>query len=192
MRFARQTRPCHNPTMDENRYPQRKSPRLQDYDYSQDGAYFVTICTHQKRHLFGKIADGVMMLNRMGNIAASYWAEIPNHHGNVELDLYVVMPNHVHGIVIINHEWEGGYKTLGNAGAEYIPPVMKKRPQLSTIIATYKAAVTRKIKNSDLKIWQRSYHDHIIRNESSLNKIREYVLNNPALWEKDRFYSGVK
>ena len=165
--------------MNGKNYPQRKSPRMRDYDYSQDGTYFVTLCTHHKSHLFGYIVDGVMVLNQLGDIAASCWAEIPNHHENVELDLYVVMPNHLHGIVIINHEWISGERNIP-----------QNRPRLSTIIATYKGAVTRKVKKPNLKIWQRSYHDHIIRNESSLNTIREYVMYNPALWEKDTFYSG--
>ena len=180
--------------MDDKPLPQRKSPRLRGYDYAQEGAYFVTICTADRAHLFGQIIDGAMVLNGAGHIARSCWTEIPDHYPNVELDFYVIMPNHVHGIIVIHDDVAsptGGrdisrpYEN-GDVGTPYMasvsPKTNPKRPALGTIIDTYKAAVTRKINNPDLKIWQRSYHDHIIRNESSLNKIREYVLYNPARW----------
>ncbi|MCA9915636.1 MAG: transposase family protein, partial [Anaerolineae bacterium] len=80
---------------------QRRSPRLQGYDYSQSGAYFVTICTHERAHLFGVVADGEMVLNRAGEIAQERWFALPDHHNGIELDAFVVMPNHIHGIIIL-------------------------------------------------------------------------------------------
>lgn len=81
--------------------PQRKSPRLQGYDYSQPGAYFVTICTHQRLHCFGEVIEGSMNLNRLGEIASELWFALPQHHPGIELDAFVVMPNHIHGIIVL-------------------------------------------------------------------------------------------
>jgi putative transposase len=153
--------------------PQRKSPRLQDYDYSQSGAYFVTICTHQRSQLFGTIENGEMTLNAKGEIAAECWQAIPKHYPDVDLDVYVVMPNHVHGIVIIQGE-NTVFKTV-----------------LGRVINAYRGAVTakiRKLTKSKVIVWQGRYHDHIIRNEAGLNHIRNYVHHNPESWEKDLFY----
>ncbi|MBI1280876.1 MAG: hypothetical protein GC179_22320 [Anaerolineaceae bacterium] len=172
-------------------FPIRRSPRLQGYDYSQEGAYFVTICTHGREHQFGVIQDGEFNPSAIGTIAFEDWQMITSHYPSVELDLFVVMPNHVHGIVFL-------------VGAEFIPPAanqpspISKYGFLSQVIAGYKAGVTRRVNKLDnptgrinpapTKIWQRSFHDHIIRNDGELNRIREYVMNNPKLWEQDRFY----
>ena len=194
--------------MNDKPLPQRKSPRLRGYDYSQSGAYFVTICTQRRQQLFGDVLDGEMILNDYGKIAAACWTAIPDHHTNVELDLYVIMPNHVHGIVVINDGYDSSTadriypvptKNRDHVGTRYIASGAKnranpnrKRPTLGTIIGTYKAAVTRRINRNmnqpNAKIWQGRYHDHIIRNEKSLNKLREYTLHNPALWADDRYY----
>lgn len=162
--------------------PQRKSPRLQGYDYSQSGAYFVTICSHQRQHIFGHIKDSVMILSEAGKIAEARWLALPQHHADMELDAFVLMPNHVHGIVIIH----------GEAPA---PPMTNHlRPKsLGTIIGSYKSSVTRHIRDtlSEFEneiIWQERYHDHIIRNENELNIIRQYVYSNPARWQNDQFY----
>ncbi|MEL6269261.1 MAG: transposase [Chloroflexota bacterium] len=152
--------------------PQRKSPRLQGYDYSQAGAYFITICTHNRVHLFGTIADAEMVTTSAGNIATERWFALPQHHASIELDGFVVMPNHVHGILVFPDD-----------GAL----------NLSTVMQSYKSSVTRHIRKAllqpDLKIWQMRFHDHIIRNERDLNNIRHYVQTNPAGWEEDTFYS---
>jgi REP element-mobilizing transposase RayT len=156
--------------MSENRYPQRKSPRLRGYDYSQSGAYSVTICTYKWAHLFGYITDGMMALHPIGRVAADCWAAIPNHFDAVELDLAVVMPNHVHGIIVL----AGGGAALG------------------TITGSYKAAVTRIARrrfSAPKTIWHTRYYDHIIRNEGALDHIRKYIASNPARWQADRLYS---
>lgn len=159
--------------------PQRKSPRLQGYDYSSDGMYFVTICTYQRELMFGDVFNGEMQLSDIGELAEWHWNDLPNHFSSVELDMFVVMPNHVHGIIIITD------------GMDAIPTVQSKRPTLGTIVGTYKAAVTRQARrklNFMSRIWQSSYYDHIIRKESNLSYIRRYVLYNTAKWEEDGFH----
>jgi putative transposase len=152
----------------------RKSPRLQGYDYSQSGAYFITICSYQRQHLFGEIIKGEMFPNDLGAIAVEVWDAIPIHYPDTELDAFVVMPNHVHGILCLIGE-NKNFKTV-----------------LGRVINAYKGAVTARVSkmNSAIgKVWQSRYHDHIIRNEKSLNYIREYVANNPQRWEADTFYT---
>lgn len=163
-------------------YPQRKSPRLQGYDYAQAGAYFVTICTHERYSWFGHIREGKMVVNRFGITAQSCWEQIPAHFPTVEVDAYVVMPNHVHGIVILADN----------------PPTTDqspKTPTLGTIIGSYKSAVTRLMRTGlpadVVLVWQPRYHDHIIRNERDLERIRAYIKDNPAQWEKDTFYERL-
>ena len=184
----------------------RKSPRLQGYDYSQEGAYFVTICTHRRAHLFGEIVDGEMRLSAMGSMAESCWVEIPAHFPHVELDAYVIMPNHVHGILAIMDaptspqspdpvRRDEACLVLDKPENLTLSPRPKgvKPGSLGAVVGSYKSAVTRRIhRQMDdpvVKIWQGRYHDHIIRDEISLNKLREYILYNPAGWEDDTFYS---
>ena len=151
-------------------FSQRKSPRLQGYDYSLAGAYFITICTHQREYLFGDVVAGEMHLNQNGKIAAERWLALPHHHNDVILDLFVIMPNHMHGIIMLDNT------------------------SLSTIVGSYKSSVTRHIRQSNddahLSVWQPRFHDHIIRNEADLNRIREYVHHNPARWSEDTYFSG--
>lgn len=160
--------------------PIRRSPRWKDYDYSQEGAYFVTICTHQREWLFGEVANGEMHLSPSGEIAQQTWTELASHYPTVELDESVVMPNHVHGILVIKR---AGFNPAPTHG-------------LSEIVRGYKSLVTRQI-NAHYQVpgsvvWQRSYYDHIIRNEASLNAIRQYVLTNPERWEQDQLYREQK
>jgi REP element-mobilizing transposase RayT len=153
--------------------PQRKSPRLQGYDYSQSGAYFITICTHQRQNLFGEVIDGVMHCSQAGDIAMACWHIIPNHYPAVELDAFVVMPNHIHGILVLDGDGKQ-FKTV-----------------LGRVINGYKGAVTARIReqiDSNLVAWQGRYHDHIIRDERGLNLIRAYVENNPAKWSNDSLF----
>lgn len=155
--------------------PQRKSPRLQGYDYSQSGAYFVTICTYQRLHLFGSIDNEIMHLNTAGEIVAACWQTIPTHYPDVELDAFVVMPNHMHGILVLYGD------------------NLAFRTMLGRVINAYKGAVTARFRQqaTDSHIWQTRYHDHIIRSEANLNHIRNYVATNPARWAEDTFY-GVE
>jgi len=153
-------------------FPQRKSPRLKDYDYSLSGGYFVTICSHQKQHVFGRVKDTKMQLSDIGQLAHDHWTKTPDHFPSVVLSDYVVMPNHVHMIL-------------------FLKETHTQKPKLGTIIGTYKAAVTRIAKlefEFTDTLWQTLYHDHIIRNDVDLTRIRDYVQTNPARWEADTFY----
>lgn len=162
----------------------RKPNRLKGYDYSQDGYYFITTCIRDRLEYFGEIKDGEMLLNEYGKIVQQCWCDLINHYWNCELDEFVVMPNHLHGIVIINnHNFVGiDFKS--------VPTGMKqKQYSLSNIIQGFKIFSSRKINEQNPKIlsrWQRSFYDHIIRNEESLYKIREYIRNNPLRWDLDR------
>ena len=168
-------------------FPQRKNPRLQEYDYAQEGMYFVTICTHQRIYYFGHIQEDTMQLNAMGVIAHQEITNIRTYWESVEVDSFIVMPNHVHLIVTFNHAV--GTAFLPSA-AQPETDTQKHVPALAHVIGNYKAGVTRRIRlelaHSKFKVWQTRFHDHIIRNETSLNQIRQYVSQNPALWEKDR------
>ncbi|HAT73660.1 MAG: CRISPR-associated integrase [Candidatus Moranbacteria bacterium GW2011_GWF2_36_839] len=160
----------------------RKSNRLENFDYSQNGMYFVTICTKGREELFGEIIDGKIILNELGIIVLKNLQEIPNYFENIFLDRYIIMPNHLHLIVEIN-------KSI--VGAVHEPPLQKRRNMLiPKIIGKFKMLSAKEIniltKNSGNPLWQRNYYDHIIRNEISLNKIREYILTNPGRWERDR------
>jgi len=181
-----------------------ESARLKGWDYASPGWYFVTICTRQMEPFFGDVVDGEMQLSPVGKAARAFWAEIPDHHPNVELDEYVIMPNHMHGIVVIK---EPAVETPPTANVETPPTVETRyiaslqRPDsasaaksrgrsLSVIIGTYKAAVTRWAGWNGWPdfAWQPRFHDHIIRDEGSLRRIQHYVVNNPAQWEVDRYH----
>ena len=157
-----------------NDLPYRKSPRLKDYDYSTEGAYFITICTRRRSHLFGEISNDEMTLNPLGKLAQHYWAAVPDHYPTAEIGEFVVMPNHMHAILFL------------------IDNPTTPRVFLATIIGAYKGSVTRqahRLLDIEGSIWQRSFHDHIIRDEKSFVMIQEYVQQNPLRWEKDTFYS---
>ena len=150
----------------ENRkFTDRKHPRLKNYDYSTENYYFVTICTHEKKCIFGFPKE----LNKHGKIAQMGIENIPVHYEGVEVQKFVIMPNHVHMIV-------------------HLPSNMFN---LSMIIGQYKAFVTKNIRESDpnMTVWQRSFHDHVIRNQQSFEKIWQYIEGNPSKWEEDCFYS---
>jgi putative transposase len=179
----------------------RKSIRLPEYDYSQPGAYFVTICAHNRECLFGDIAKDVKILNRFGNIVEEEWKRSETIRSEIQLDEFTVMPNHLHGIVwIINtHSVGATVRSPHHIPNKFIskrersPLHTSRGPKpksLSSFIAGFKSICkTRinKIRNTPGKpVWQRNYHEHIIRNENELNKIREYILNNHLKWETDR------
>jgi REP element-mobilizing transposase RayT len=165
--------------------PQRKSPRLKGYDYSQEGAYFVTLCTHQRANLFGAVLNEAMMLSEIGVIADAELINLVRYwDGLVDVDLFVVMLNHIHAIIIL---------TGMSSSASAQPDTQKRVPTLGNVVGSYKSRVTRRVREMssvpDLVIWQRRYHDHIVRNETSLNQIRAYIINNPALWQRDVFFT---
>jgi len=165
----------------------RRSIRLQGYDYSQAGAYYVTIVTWQRDFLFGGIVDGEMKLNQRGKIVEECWQAIPEHFPNVELGAYVIMPNHVHGIIVIVDNRRGAiYRApTGESNTEKFGKPIKS--SLPTIMRTYKAAVTRIIGKelNETGIWQRNYYEHVIRNEKDFQNKTDYIEANPLLWHED-------
>jgi len=167
----------------------RRSIRLQGYDYSLPGAYFITICTEKRICLFGNIIYGKMVLNEYGKIAQQCWLNIPLHYQNVELNEFVVMPNHIHGIIIIN-DTVGAIHEL----PQQKTPQQRRLMTLPKIIGRFKMNSAKQLnqlrQTSGLSVWQRNYYEHIIRNEFEFNKIREYIINNPLKWELDKHHSN--
>jgi REP element-mobilizing transposase RayT len=168
----------------------RRSIRLRHYDYAQAGAYFVTVCTQNRECLFGKIVDRTMVLSDAGKMIQMVWNKLPIHYDGVDIDQFIVMPNHVHGILV-----------LVGAGPRACPDLKTGRPQgvaptisLPDVMHRFKSFTTKQyrigINQSQWspfpgKLWQRNYYEHIIRGEEDLYKIREYIVNNPAGWDKD-------
>ena len=157
----------------------RRSIRLPHYDYVQPGAYFVTICTKNRVCLLGDIVDEKIRLSDQGTITLRCWTEIAQHFSGVETDAFVVMPNHVHGILTINPHSVGA-ETMGARTA----------PLLGRMVAYFKYQSTTCInelcKRPAVPVWQRNYYEHVIRNEEELNSIRQYIIDNPKQWELDR------
>ena len=159
----------------------RNSTRLKGYDYTQAGAYFVTICTHQRLLYF---EDETIRV-----IAEDCWKEIPAHHPAVVLDEWVIMPNHIHGILILDDapSRRGVQLNAPTAIASGISGISPRKDTLAIVVRTYKAAVTTACRRQGMSSfgWQRNYHDHIIRSERELNAVREYIQHNPLQWELD-------
>jgi putative transposase len=190
----------------------RRSIRLEDYDYSQAGGYFVTMVTWQRESLFGKVMNGEMTLNRYGEIVLKWWNEIPVHFQNVETGAFVIMPNHVHGIIFIlerrgtvshpvgvpvpKDDGENSISQNNNAvgitqGGE-TPPLrtFEGTPTLGQIVAYFKYQSTKEMNKVEdastvTKFWQRNYHEHVIRNEKDLQNKADYIEANPLLWGED-------
>ena len=178
---------------DPYKFHTRRSIRLQDYDYTREGVYFITICSHEKRCLFGRIDTEMMELNRYGKIVQACWDEISNHYPQVDLDYFVVMPNHIHGIFVIN-EGSGmiyhATTTSSPTKREFSKPIAGS---ISTIIGTFKAGVTRqinRISEISIKVWQRNYYERIIRTEEELMQTRHYIITNPQNWKKDSLFNS--
>ena len=171
----------------------RRSIRLKGYDYSQAGAYFVTVCIKERHCLFGKISEGNITLSEIGAVARDLWLRIPEHFGNVRLDEFVVMPNHLHGIIIIDNNNDVGVQYPDNdVRVQYIEPLPNQFQKIipksiGSIIRSYKAAVTRQCNrnNKEHFRWQRNYYDHVIRNDESLSRIRDYIVQNLSKWDDD-------
>jgi putative transposase len=171
----------------------RRSIRLPNYDYSQNGAYFVTICTVNREHFFWNIVEGTkycaptVQLTDFWKIAEQCWHEIPDHYPYVELDAFVVMPNHLHGIISI----VGAQYFVSNE--EPINEFQKIIPwSISSIVRGYKIGVTKRCREISpwIEIWQWNFYEHIIRDEADLNRIREYIMNNPINWSDDEMNNG--
>lgn len=180
----------------------RQTTRLPYWDYRNSGAYFVTICTKNKEHYFGEIANGCMQYSPIGAIADVLWSEIKNRHDNIELGEFVIMPNHMHGIVMLDNDdnlYDDNLEILHNLNVRTghaLSVLGENRFQnigknsLSSIIGGYKSAVSKHANRLNLPFaWQARFHEHIIRDEQSFLQISDYVIHNPAKWELDRFFS---
>lgn len=182
----------------------RHSIRLRGYDYSLSGAYFVTVCAHDRECLFGAIVDSEMRLSEAGQVVRSVWEELPKRFPSIKLDTAVVMPNHFHGIVVLTDTpvvgagsprpisgFPGTEDEAGNNGVEKqggeTPPL---RATLGQIVGYFKYQSTKKINQvrglAGHPLWQRNYYEHVIRNEDDLAAVRQYIADNPMKWEQDR------
>ena len=205
--------------------PQRRAMRLRDYDYSQPGAYFLSICAQHRKCLFGTIIDGQMRLNEIGEIVVECWSRIPQHFPSVELGEYVIMPNHIHGIIESNivgarspRPIEAEHSTPPTVGArsphpteveQSIYPTVGARsprptentknhtdeirsPALGKIVAYFKYQSTKHINQHHntpgTRIWQRNYYDHVIRDDTDLQRICQYIQDNPMKWALDQLH----
>jgi len=183
----------------------RRSIRLPGYDYAQDGAYFVTICTQERLCVFGQIDNGQILMHDPGRIAYDCLRAIPGHFPSVVLDEFVVMPNHVHFVVVLGRRGEAclalNSTTNSNTGgddirATHASPLQTnvespgpRSGSIGAIVGSYKSAVTKQINELrgtlGARLWQRNYYERIIRSDAELNRIREYVVQNPATWDTD-------
>ena len=176
---------------DANGQRQRRSIRLQGYDYSQSGVYYVTVCTRERQCLFGAVMDGQMQLNAAGQILQSVWESLPQFYEGVESDAFVVMPNHVHGIIIIRAAVGAIHESpLRSASSTPSRILDRRRMLLSKIIGRFKMVSAKQINvqrdTPGVPVWQRNYYEHVIRDEETLRRIRQYIADNPAQWEFDR------
>lgn len=190
-----------------NQKHNRRSIRLKGYDYSQAGAYFVTICTQNRDCLFGEIIEGEMVLNDAGKMVQTIWDQIPPHYPGIGIDAFIAMPNHIHGIVIVGAATGGrpgsgnydsvhgqhGHGQHGHGQPQGVAPTLS----LADVVHRYKTMTTKRYTDGVKKhgwppfpkrIWQRNYYEHIIRNENDYDRIYEYIQNNPVKWELDSLH----
>jgi REP element-mobilizing transposase RayT len=163
--------------------PERKILRLKGYDYSSPGSYFVTTCTQYREKLFGEVRDEKMFLSDAGKVVQICWQEIPEHYPGVHVDAFVVMPDHVHGIIAI-----GAGAIHESPRTEDSDAQVRRRMLIPLIIGRFKqnsAKLINKMRRvSGVAVWERSYYESIIRDQKSLFRIRAYILRNPECWSK--------
>jgi len=178
----------------------RRLIRLPGYDYTQAGGYFVTMVVKDRACLFGEVVAGEMHLNEFGCIVHSVWADLPGHYSNVQCDAFIVMPNHLHGVIILAADGAGrqsgvgaGFKPARGVVAgdpNSVRAGLKPAPTLAEIIRALKTFSARRVNQMrntlGLPVWQRNYYEHVVGGEDELNRIREYMVNNPTQWELDR------
>ena len=149
--------------------PIRKNLRLKHYDYTKPGAYFVTICCAERQCMLGKVCDDDVIPSEVGRLVSVHWLHIEERFPSVQLDAFVLMPNHVHGVLL-----------LTDAGA------MNRAPTLGEVVRSFKASVTRAANGLvSMPFWQRGFHERVVRNEGELSRVREYIANNPRQWSMD-------
>jgi REP element-mobilizing transposase RayT len=179
----------------------RRSIRLKGYDYSQSGFYFVTLVTYQRQCLFGEITGDLMHLSNEGELVGRVWLELPRHFPHISMGEFVIMPNHLHGIIIIQ-DGESSAQRQGEASTDTNPSIPHTQEgacfdptgtapgSLAAIIQNFKSVSTRKINQArcirGLPVWQRNYYEHIVRDEAEFQRIATYILNNPLMWNEDQ------
>lgn len=181
----------------------RQSIRLNGYDYSQAGAYFVTIVAYNREPLFGEIVQDDLKISRLGWIVQQAWFDLPRHYPYVVLDEFCIMPNHVYGIIVLTGEGRGGsfparvsLPDTNHSGPYTLPdqaqtrPYEKTRHGLSEIVRALKSFSARRIniirQTTGMPVWQRNYYERVIRDERELDRVRQYILNNPHRWADDK------
>jgi REP element-mobilizing transposase RayT len=176
----------------------RRSLRLRGYDYPQAGVYFVTVCTQGRVCLFGEVVDGEMRMNEAGVMVKKVWEEIPRFYRGVALDEFVVMPNHVHGIIVL--VGAGPRACPGQKPHEGQPQGVAPTMMLADVVHRFKTMTTRRYAAGvergqwpafERRVWQRGYYEHVIRDEPSLDAVRAYVADNPSRWAYDRENPGA-
>ncbi len=184
----------------------RHSIRLKEYDYSQEGSYFITICIHERLHLLGNVVNGKMVLNDAGIMVERQWRELINRFVNINLGNYVIMPNHLHGIItivgapLVGAQNDGQLNKIANSykgQPQGIAPTISNK-KIGDIVGAFKSLTTNdyiyNVKNNywqpfKFTLWQRNYYEHIIRNEKSYNEISDYIINNPENWQEDKLFN---
>lgn len=158
----------------------RRSIRLKGFDYTVSGAYFITICTYERECWLGDVIDETFHPSQYGDVVDVAWKDLPSHYSTIELDAFVVMPNHVHGIILLGDSVGAGFKPA---------PTGVKRLPLSEVVRGFKTFSARRVielrSTPGNRVWQRIYYEHIIRDEASLNPIRQYIISNPEQWALD-------
>ena len=189
-------------TLYRNKY-RIETTRLRGWDYSRDGFYFVTVCVKDRICLLGDVVGGLMKLNEYGKIVNDCWYDLPNHYSNIKLDAFCIMPNHIHCIIeidnvgaalpIISGSVDTGFKPVSTTTT---PPTSIKRHGLFEFVRALKTFSARRInelrKSAGKNVWQSRFHDHIIRDDGSLQRIRNYIVNNPKSWDDDKLNRGGK
>ena len=194
----------------------RRSIRLLGYDYTQPGAYFVTICAHERQHLFGEVVDGQMRLSSAGRVVDWYWRRLPQHFPHVRLGAHMVMPNHAHVILwIVDAVGATHSPTISGQTVNVVPtdgpdqtqrvfgnassPLRPNGPapgSVGAIIGNFKSVTTRRINKMNHTpgdpVWQRNFYERIVRNERALHAIRQYIADNPARWHLDRYNAAAE
>jgi REP element-mobilizing transposase RayT len=167
----------------------RRSVRLPAFDYARPGAYFVTICTRDREQLFGDIADGVMRLSPLGRMARQEWTRTHDVRPDVTPDAFVVMPDHVHGILLLTHDREAVRHTARGGATG------PRSGSVGAIVGQFKSVVTKRInaRRGTLHgvVWQRGYYERVIRGRTTLARIRQYIADNPARWDSTRFHRAL-
>jgi REP element-mobilizing transposase RayT len=174
----------------------RRSVRMVNYDYSAPGAYFITICTFRRANLLGEIKDGSARLSAAGKLVEQCWLEIPQRYENILLDEFVIMPNHFHGILLLETGGDSPPDTSVDGSSRVqthpfrYPPAHRRRMLIPRIVGYFKMNSAKRINRmrgtSGERVWQRNYYERVVRSEDELRRIREYIVGNPASWELDK------